>query len=79
MPNKHSNLSIILYGLRFSPLSYEEKLRKLRGIGYRSIQGGVQPGDPRGLPHRGDVPSFGSQATGYRRAKVRQLMHGDSR
>jgi len=44
MPNKHSNLSIILYGLRFSPLPYEEKLKKLRGIGYRSIQGGLQPG-----------------------------------
>jgi len=44
MPNKHSNLSIILYGLRFSPLSYEEKLKKLRAIGYRSIQGGIQPG-----------------------------------
>ena len=41
MPQKHSNLSIILYGLRFSPLSYEEKLKKLREIGYRSIQGGL--------------------------------------
>jgi len=44
MPDKHFNLSIILYGLRFSPLSYEEKLVKLREIGYRSIQGGIQPG-----------------------------------
>jgi sugar phosphate isomerase/epimerase len=44
MLNKHSNLSIILYGLRFSPLSYEEKLKKVREIGYRSIQGGIQEG-----------------------------------
>ena len=44
MPNKHSNLSIILYGLRFSPLPYDEKLKKLREIGYRSIQGGIQAG-----------------------------------
>jgi len=43
MANKHS-ISIILYGLRFSPLSYEEKLKRLRAIGYRSIQGGIQPG-----------------------------------
>ena len=43
MPKKHSNLSIILYGLRFSSLPYAEKLRKLREIGYRSIQGGIQP------------------------------------
>jgi len=44
MVNKHSNLSIILYGLRFSSLPYEEKLRKLRQIGYRSIQGVIAPG-----------------------------------
>jgi len=44
MSNKLGNLSIILYGLRFSPLPYEEKLKKLREIGYRSIQGGIVPG-----------------------------------
>ena len=43
MPNKHSNLSIILYGLRFSPLPYPEKLKILHDIGYRSIQGGMAP------------------------------------
>ncbi|MCL2060780.1 MAG: sugar phosphate isomerase/epimerase [Oscillospiraceae bacterium] len=43
MPNKHSNLSIILYGLRFSPLPYAEKLKRLRDIGYRSIQGSIMP------------------------------------
>ena len=43
MSNKLSNLSIILYGLRFSPLPYAEKLKKLREIGYRSIQGGIDP------------------------------------
>jgi sugar phosphate isomerase/epimerase len=41
MPNKQSNLSIILYGLRFSPLPYREKLERLRKIGYRSVQGGI--------------------------------------
>ena len=40
MVSKKHNLSIILYGLRFSPLSYEEKLKKLVDIGYRSVQGG---------------------------------------
>jgi len=44
MSTNQSNLSIILYGLRFSPLPYEEKLKKLRDIGYRSIQGGFHPG-----------------------------------
>lgn len=44
MSNKLSKISIILYGLRFSPLPYEEKLKKLREIGYRSVQGGLQPG-----------------------------------
>jgi sugar phosphate isomerase/epimerase len=43
MSNKLGNLSIILYGLRFSPLPYNEKLKKLREIGYRSIQGGFAP------------------------------------
>jgi len=43
MSGKKHNLSIILYGLRFSPLPYEEKLKKLYDIGYRSIQGGVAP------------------------------------
>jgi sugar phosphate isomerase/epimerase len=43
MANVHS-ISIILYGLRFSPLPYEEKLKRLHAIGYRSIQGGIQPG-----------------------------------
>jgi len=43
MSNKLSNLSIILYGLRFSPLPYPDKLKKLREIGYRSIQGGIEP------------------------------------
>jgi len=44
MPTKQHDLSIILYGLRFSPLPFEEKLKKLRDIGYRSIQGGAQEG-----------------------------------
>ena len=44
MSNKLGNISIILYGLRFSPLPYDEKLKKLREIGYRSIQGGVAQG-----------------------------------
>jgi sugar phosphate isomerase/epimerase len=44
MAAKNSSISIILYGLRFSSLPYVEKLRKLRDIGYRSIQGGIQPG-----------------------------------
>ena len=43
MSNKLSNLSIILYGLRFSPLSYPEQLKKLREIGYRSVQGSIVP------------------------------------
>jgi len=41
---KNHNLSIILYTVRSSPLPYEEKLRKLRGIGYHSIQGGFAEG-----------------------------------
>lgn len=44
MPNRLSRISMILYTLRFSPLSYPEKLRKVREIGYRSIQGGFEPG-----------------------------------
>ena len=43
MPNALSNISIILYGLRFSTLTYEEKLKRLYEIGYRSIQSGLQP------------------------------------
>jgi len=39
--SKNHNLSIILYGMRFSPLPYAEKLKKLHEIGYRSIQGGM--------------------------------------
>jgi len=46
MPTKQSNLSIILYGLRFSPLPYKEKLGRLREIGYRSIQGGIHDDMP---------------------------------
>jgi sugar phosphate isomerase/epimerase len=41
MSNKLSKISIILFTLRSSPLSYEEKLKKLRAIGYQSIQGGL--------------------------------------
>ena len=43
MSNKNHNLSIILYGLRFSPLPYAEKLKRVRDIGYRSVQGGMMP------------------------------------
>lgn len=40
---KHS-ISIILYTVASSPLPYGEKLKKLREIGYRSVQTGVQEG-----------------------------------
>ncbi len=39
MPEKEK-ISIILFTVRSSPLPYAEKLKKLRDIGYRSIQGG---------------------------------------
>ena len=39
MSTKLSQISIILYGLRFSPLPYAEKLKRLYDMGYRSIQG----------------------------------------
>lgn len=44
MANKLSRISIILYTIRSSPLPYAEKLKKLREIGYRSIQGGFAEG-----------------------------------
>jgi sugar phosphate isomerase/epimerase len=40
---KHS-ISIILYTVASSPLPYGEKLKKLRGIGYQSVQTGIQDG-----------------------------------
>ena len=58
--SKHSNLSIILYGLRFSPLPYEEKLKKLRDIGYRSIQGGFMPGISAG-EHKALIEGLGME------------------
>ncbi len=46
-------ISIILFTVRSSPLSYPEKLKKLRDIGYRSIQGGfaadLTPADHKAL------------------------------
>jgi len=43
MDKKH-NLSITLFTVSSSPLPYEEKLKKIREIGYQSIQGGLQRG-----------------------------------
>ena len=43
MEKKH-NLSLTLFTVKASPLPYEEKLKKVREIGYQSIQGGFQPG-----------------------------------
>ena len=43
MDKKH-NLSITLFTVASSPLPYEEKLKKIRQIGYESIQGGLQKG-----------------------------------
>ena len=43
MEKKH-NLSITLFTVATSPLPYAEKLKKLRKIGYQSIQGGLQAG-----------------------------------
>ena len=40
---KQHNLSIILFTVASSPLPYPEKLKKLRQIGYQSIQGGLPP------------------------------------
>ena len=40
---KQHNLSITLFTVAASPLPYTEKLRKIRGIGYRSIQSGLPP------------------------------------
>jgi sugar phosphate isomerase/epimerase len=40
---KQHNLSIILFTVASSPLPYPQKLKKLREIGYRSVQGGLQP------------------------------------
>lgn len=39
---KQHNLSITLFTVSSSPLPYAEKLKKLRQIGYQSIQGGLQ-------------------------------------
>lgn len=41
---KQHNLSITLFTVASSPLPYVEKLKKIREIGYQSIQGGLQPG-----------------------------------
>ena len=43
MDKKH-NLSITLFTVAASPLPYAEKLKKVREIGYQSIQGGLQEG-----------------------------------
>lgn len=43
MDKKH-NLSITLFTVAASPLPYAEKLKKIREIGYQSIQGGLQAG-----------------------------------
>ena len=43
MEKKH-NLSITLFTVASSPLPYAEKLKKVREIGYQSIQGGFQAG-----------------------------------
>ena len=43
MDKKH-NLSLTLFTVASSPLPYEEKLKKVREIGYQSIQGGFQKG-----------------------------------
>jgi sugar phosphate isomerase/epimerase len=60
MPNKQSNLSVILYGLRFSPLPYKEKLERLREIGYRSVQGGIDPDMPN-EEHKKFLDSIGME------------------
>jgi sugar phosphate isomerase/epimerase len=39
---KKHNLSIILFTVASSPLPYGEKLKKLREIGYQSVQAGIQ-------------------------------------
>jgi sugar phosphate isomerase/epimerase len=41
---KKHNLSIILFTVASSPLPYGEKLKKLREIGYQSVQTGIQEG-----------------------------------
>jgi sugar phosphate isomerase/epimerase len=41
---KQHNLSLTLFTVSASPLPYEEKLKKVREIGYQSIQGGVAQG-----------------------------------
>lgn len=40
--DKQHNLSITLFTVARSPLPYAEKLKKIREIGYQSIQGGFQ-------------------------------------
>jgi sugar phosphate isomerase/epimerase len=40
---KKHQISIILFTVASSPLPYAEKLKKLREIGYQSVQGGLQP------------------------------------
>ena len=42
---KKHNLSITLFTVASSPLPYPEKLKKVREIGYQSIQSGLPPGD----------------------------------
>ena len=42
---KQHNLSITLFTVAASPLPYPEKLKKVREIGYRSIQSGLPPDD----------------------------------
>ncbi|MDR2104099.1 MAG: sugar phosphate isomerase/epimerase [Treponema sp.] len=40
---KQHQISIILFTVASSPLPYAEKLKKLREIGYQSVQGGLNP------------------------------------
>lgn len=53
-------ISVILYTIRFSPLSYAEKLKRLREIGYRSIQGGMR-GDMTLSEHKALLDGLGME------------------
>jgi len=58
---KDHSLSIILYTVRSSPLPYAEKLKKLRDIGYRSIQGGFEPSAGGNEAHKALLDGLGME------------------
>jgi sugar phosphate isomerase/epimerase len=60
---KQHNLSITLLILAASPLPFKEKLRKLREIGYQSIQSNIPPDDMTLSEYKAYMDELGMEAS----------------